>query len=324
MTLQRSSLIGLVALVVLVSAPFASSHLNSYSRAAGAPQQDHWPQSSQIIWNINPAHGSNITGNRSVQDVISAAFNTWVSAPNAALNVVRGADSGKTASGMDDTNLICFTCNGDFNAEAETLAVTMTTTATSAGGSDGRGGTVQFAGQILDADILFSPSHNFTTDPGSGLELQTVATHEIGHFFGLAHSSVVRAVMFPFSPNSENRLSYDDVAAISVNYGKAAPDVPVGMISGTVRMGGSGVFGAHVFADSVTGAEPFAAFNIRKSPIGTLTLPDGTYIIRGVPADSYTVTAEPLDLPVADGDLGGYAIAFGKNAVQTAFTTRWH
>src|SRR5207244_13399351 len=101
-------------------------------------------------------------------------------------------------------------------------------------------------------------------------------------------------------------------------------EVPTGTISGTVRWGGSGVFGAHVFADSTSAAEPFAAFNVRKTPIGTLTLPDGTYVIRGVPADSYVVTAEPLDLPVADSDLGGYASAFGKGSVQSGFTTRWH
>jgi hypothetical protein len=138
---------GLLALLITASAPFASSHLNDYTKAGGSPQQDHWPQGRPIVWNINATHGGNISGARPVEDIIAAAFNTWASAPNASLNVVRGADTSKTSSGMDDTNLICFTCSGDFNSEAETLAVTMTTTATSAGGSDGRGGTTQFAGQ---------------------------------------------------------------------------------------------------------------------------------------------------------------------------------
>lgn len=313
------------AVLVLFAAPVASPYLNDYTRAGGSPQPDHWPLTQPIVWNINPSHGSNVTGNRSVVDVIQASFNTWTGAPNVALNVVRGADSSKTAAGADDTNLICFVCTGDFTSEAETLAVTMTTTATAVGAADGRGGTTQFVGQILDADILFNTSKSFTTDTGGGsVELQTVATHEIGHFFGLAHSSVVRAVMYPFAPGSEMTLGYDDVAAISQNYGKASPDVPTGSIAGTVRLGGAGVFGAHVFVDSNTGAQPFAAFNIRKTPIGTLSLPDGSYVIRGVPADAYTVTAEPLDLPVVDSDLGGYASSFGQSAVQTNFTTRWH
>ncbi len=284
-----------------------------------------WPVNQQIVWNVNPARGPNIAGNRAVADVIQAAFNTWTSAPNASLNVARGPDSAKTSSGMDGQNLICFVCPGDFASEAETLAVTMTTTATAAGGADGHGGTVQFAGQLLDADILFNTSKNFSTDAGTGsLELQTVATHEIGHFFGLAHSAVVRAVMYPFAPDHETTLGYDDVAAIAVNYGKTAPDVTTSTIAGTVRLNGSAVFGAHVFADSTTGDEPFAAFNIRKTPIGAVTLPDGTYVIHGVPAGSYTVTAEPMDLPVTGSDLGGYASAFGQGNIQTGFTTRWH
>jgi hypothetical protein len=315
----------MVALVVLLGVRSASPHLNDFTRANGTAQPDRWPQNQQITWNLNPAHGTNVIGNRAVADVIQAAFNTWTVAPNASLNVARGNDSSTASSGMDGANLICFVCTGDFSSESETLAVTMTTTATAAGGSDGHGGTVQFPGQILDADILFNPSNSFTTDTGGGgVELQTVATHEIGHFFGLAHSAVVRAVMYPFSPNSEITLGYDDVAAISVNYPKSDPEAAMGSISGTVRMGGSAIFGAHVFADSATANEPFAAFNVRKTPIGAVTLPDGTYVISGLPADSYTVTAEPLDSPVSNSDISGYAKAFGQSAVQTNFTTRWH
>lgn len=325
MRAQGSVLIAVVAVLLLALTPSASSHVNSLTLANGAAQLDHWPQSAQVVWNINPAHGANITGTRTVDSVIQSAFDTWMAAPNASLNIARGADSAQTSFGMDGTNLICFVCTGDFTSEAETLAVTMTTVATQAGVSDGREGTTQFAGQILDADILFNTSKDFATDgSGTGQDLQTVATHEVGHFFGLAHSPIVRAVMYPFSPAMETSLSYDDVAAISVNYAKAAPDVPTGSIAGTVRLGGTGVFGAHAFADSATSAEPFAAFNIRKSPIGALTLPDGSYVISGLPADSYTVTAEPLDGPVSDSDVSGYATAFGQASVQIGFTTRWH
>jgi hypothetical protein len=325
MTVKRFAFVGIVIALILMLAPVASPFLNDYTNAGNNAQPDRWPLGNQVVWNLNPSHGANITGSRSVMDVIQASFNTWASAPNSALNIARGQDSGKTSSGMDNTNLICFVCTGDFTSEAETLAITMTTTATAAGGSDGRGGTIQFVGQILDADIFFNTSKSFSTDPsGSEQDLQTIATHEIGHFFGLAHSAVVRAVMFPFSPEVQTTLSYDDVVTLSVIYPKPSFDAPVGSIAGAVRLGGNGNYGAHVYADSATANEAFAAFGIRKSPIGTLTFPDGSYLIRGLPADSYTVTAEPLDGPVSDSDLGGYAGAFGKSAVQTGFTTRWH
>jgi hypothetical protein len=35
------------------------------------------------------------------------------------------------------------------------------------------------------------------------------------------------------------------------------------------------------------------------------------------------VIAEPLDEPVSDSDVS-WASEFGKSAVQTNFTTRWH
>jgi len=296
----------------------------------GAPAADHWDFSAfPVVWNLNPQKGSNITGGRAVADVMQASFNTWQAAPNAALPVTRGSDVGDTSAGFsasgNNTNLICFVCQGDFTRDAETLAVTITTIENASGGSDGHGGRSRFAGQIIDADILFNPAHQFSTGAGgTGQDLQTVATHEVGHFFGLDHSAVVRAIMFPFAPPSETALSYDDVAGISQLYPKASADVALGTISGTVRFaGGGGVFGAHVFAESATGNQPIGG-NIRKSPIGTMSLPDGSYQIRGVPPDSYIVVAEPLDSPVGNGDIQGYARAFGQGSVQTNFTTRWH
>jgi hypothetical protein len=207
-------------------------------------------------------------------------------------------------------------CTGDFSGDEETLAITLTTVATS--GSD--------AGNIIDADILFNPNDSFSTVAGSNGEddLQTVATHEIGHFFGLAHSSIVRAIMFPFAPIDNRTLSYDDVAGMSTLYPAATKVVPTNAISGTVRLNGSAVFGAHVFAEPQTDAQPFSAFNIRKSAIGNLTIPDGTYRMDGLPADTYVVIAEPLDGPVTNDQINGYASAFGRSAVQINFTTRWH
>ena len=277
----------------------------------GALSREHWPNGT-ATWRINPSHGGNLTGSRTVQDVIQASFNTWAGGPNIALTPTRGADSSLTAPNSNDgVNLVCFVCTGDFSKEAQTLAVTMVS-------------VDEATGNIVDADILFSPNVTYSTDGPNGdsvHDLQTVATHEIGHFFGLGHSAVVRAVMFPFAPDSERILSYDDVAAMSSNYPKAG--VPTGSIAGTVKLNGSAVFGAHVFADSVTANQAFGSA-ARKTPIGALTLTDGTYRIDGVPADSYTVGAEPLDLPVTNADVqSGFSDAFGRS-VQTNFTTRWH
>ena len=309
----------------LLAAVPAFSHLANRTAAGGIVARDHWSaQSFPIPWTLNPNVNSNVQGSRSAADVMQSSFNTWMAAPNAALSVGRTADSGKTTTGFDGVNLICFVCSGDFTKDSGTLAVTLTTIATDVGSSDGRGGKTQFIGQILDADILFNPSVNFTTGGGSSQDLQTVATHEIGHFFGLSHSAIVRAMMFPFAPTLQTTLSYDDAAGISALYPGNSLAVPTTVISGTVRLGNSAVFGAHVYAESQSQADLFAGFNIRKTPIGTLSLPDGSYAIEGVPADAYRVTAEPLDLPVVNRDVSGFAPAYGQSSVQTNFTTRWH
>jgi hypothetical protein len=93
-----------------------------------------------------------------------------------------------------------------------------------------------------------------------------------------------------------------------------------------VRRTGAAVFGAHVYAESITGAAPFASQfpSVRKTPIGILTQPDGSYRIDGLPPDSYVVLTEPLDGPVDNDDVNGYAPTFGQASVQTGFTTAWH
>lgn len=315
-----------LALLAVLAIP-ASSDLAEYVRPSGggSPKPSRWNASAfRITWSLNPKTGSNIQGTRSVADVIQASFNTWTSAPNTALPITRGADTSASSAGFDGINLICFVCSGDFSKEPETLAVTITTTADAPGQSDQHGGASTFVGQIMDADTLFNPATTFATSATDGQDLQTVATHELGHFLGLDHSAVVRALMYPFAPTVEQTLSYDDVAGISALYPKSSPDVPTFSVSGVVRMNGSPVLGAHVYVDSETAAEPFGAFGVRKSPIGTLSFPDGTYTITGVPADSYTVLAEPLDQPVTNSDVSDFAPAFGQASVQTNFTTRWH
>lgn len=311
----------------LIVAAFAFTPELTTPASGGTPQTDRWSTSSFAIqWNINPSVGSNITGTGSVTTIINNSFATWISAPNTNLPASQGPNSSATSesSSPHNENLICFVCSDVmFGSGTETLAETITTTIDGPGADDFHGGLTQFAGQIIKADIAFNPAVTFDTGGGSGQDIQTVATHEIGHFFGLDHSAIARAVMYPFAPAVLTTLSYDDVAGISSSYPKSTPDVATGTVTGTVSLNGAGVFGAHVSANSTTAVNPFSSFsNIRKSPIGTLTMTDGSFSIP-VPPDSYVVIAEPLDGPVSDSNVS-WASDFGQGSVQTNFTTRWH
>ncbi len=315
------------AAALLICSPLFSTVPEFTKGSTGGPEPDHWNFGAfPVTWNLNPATGTNVTGGRSVADVIQASFNTWTAAPNTVLQISRGPDSTISAESSSPSNidLICFVCtDGDFSKDSQTLAVTITTTADAVGESDGHGGTTTYIGQIIKADILFNPNTQFSTDGSSGQDLQTVATHEIGHFFGLDHSGVVRSVMFP-AASSIQQLSWDDVAGISLLYPKNPPDIATATLSGTVRFAnGAPVFGAHVYAESATDNQGYGS-PVRKTPVGAMTRPDGTYTISGLPPDSYIITAEPLDGPVSSSDLSGYSKAFGQPSLQTNFTTRWH
>jgi hypothetical protein len=106
------------------------------------------------------------------------------------------------------------------------------------------GGTLAVAqwwssgGSIVDCDIRFY-SHNdygpiaWSSDPagaGAGeIDLQYVATHELGHCLGLDHSLLPAAVMYAFAVNgagpAERQLDSDDVAGLTAIYGSACEDL---------------------------------------------------------------------------------------------------
>jgi hypothetical protein len=311
----------IAAFTLMYVAP-AHSYLQLGSASGGKFTPDKWtslPVAIQISTSV--AGGAKLVGSTHFETVIQHSLASWNGAPN--FQSPLGAVTLDTLSGpQNGVNIICFcSTNPGFSSNDGTLALTVTTTS----------GT-----QIIGANIFFNPQPSgicFATDSGvtacpnggdTMQDLQTVATHEIGHLIGLDHSAVVRATMFPFAPDKQTQLSWDDVAGATVLYPKSAPDVATGGISGSVSLNGSSVFGAHVFANSTTGNNPFTGFpNIRKTPIGMLTDTNGNYTILGLPPDSYEVIAEPLDGPVDNTNVD-WASDFGQGAVRTNFTTRWH
>lgn len=86
------------------------------------------------------------------------------------------------------------------------------------------------SGEIVDADMLLNEDFGPYLDcPDSGCptqgtvptDLESIVTHEAGHFFGIAHSEVIDATMwFDYTPGSVDKrdLHIDDVTAICSIY----------------------------------------------------------------------------------------------------------
>ena len=78
-------------------------------------------------------------------------------------------------------------------------------------------------GEILDVDIEFNAEYfEFTTQTEDAVyDIQSVLTHEVGHVFGLGHSTVVGATMIDEADPGElymRTLQEDDIDGLCTLY----------------------------------------------------------------------------------------------------------
>src|SRR6202035_5066243 len=113
----------------------------------------------------------------------------------------------QNACGSDGVNSICFD-QADMAFTPGVLAFTRVITSDALGEQIGSSPIATQLGQILDADIYFDPSDaqvTFATPaalPASpkAYDLESVLTHELGHFPGVSHSAIWRPMMSPYAP----------------------------------------------------------------------------------------------------------------------------
>src|SRR5271168_3384374 len=113
----------------------------------------------------------------------------------------------QNACGPDGLNTICFD-QADSAFTPGVLAFTRVITTDRLGEQVGSSAVSTQLGQILDADIYFNPSGSnvaFATPQAlaanpSAYDLESLLTHELGHFLGFSHSAVWGSMMYPYAP----------------------------------------------------------------------------------------------------------------------------
>lgn len=153
------------------------------------------------------------------------------------------------------------------------------------------------SGAITDADILFNgDGFSFTTSGQSGrFDVQDVAAHELGHFFGFDHSGMAGSTMYPYVDPSvilHRSLCADEVHALRQAY----PDGAFASLTGVVKHASDDnvIAGAHVVARDASG----------RTVASALTSSIGAFTIGGLDAGAYTLYTTPLEGAVTVANLG--------------------
>jgi hypothetical protein len=232
------------------------------------------------------------------RDAVQRAFGNWEALPTSAVRFANAGVSERPPSDNDGVTLLAFADRPELDRTLGATSYTIDVV----------------SGTLLEADVFFNAAFPWSVAPAGQagrFDLETIATHEIGHLLGLGHSALgetevvgtgrrvlsAGAVMFPiaFSPGNIDgrRLQPDDIAGASDIYPDGSFRESTGSVSGRVTKDGLGVFGAHV-----------VAMHLRSGAlVGTFTLDDsGAFVLAGLEPGPVVLRVEPLD----DGDVSSF------------------
>lgn len=264
-----------------------------------------WPTSSLTY--VIQAAGSDDVPDQSDHAAIRLAFQSWenVFSSQVVFQEDLTADANRTDFDAGDIHLVIWDEDGSsgfFAPGSNIIALTPLLAST-------------VDGTILDADIVFNGSLEFTTNPAAQpdrFDIQAVATHEIGHFIGLDHSGGPRSTMFSTVESGDvgaRTLSRDEEAAAVFLY--PAAGVNRGRITGSVVIQGGGpvAYGQVVAVDQGSGEYAGCA----------LTDANGSFAIEALPGGTYDLYVEPVDGPFHVNDTIGF---FGET--PSVFAATWN
>ena len=170
--------------------------------------------------------------------------------------------------------------------------------------------------EISEADIVFNPYQQFSTDGAIGTyDFESTLTHEIGHLLGLAHSTVIGATMnehqgkngifnlLSFSPRT---LSGDDISQIRAIYGAKENEECCGALDGKILL--SNVKAAKNLNFWLEDADSGRVMS------GGKISPDGSFTAKGLESGKYRIYAQDSANNLAGQILGDIEITKNKTA----------
>jgi uncharacterized protein (TIGR03437 family) len=168
----------------------------------------------------------------------------------------------------------------------------------------GLGGPVSNGTTIVRGAVILSNNTNFGAGPSYLEGFFTTAVHEVGHALGLQHTWTGSAMSQDVLRNTSRAkpFDFDDVAAINELYGGTGWQNNFGTITGTVRFAN----GTPVMMASVVAVSPTTG-----AAVSSLSNPDGTYRIDGIPAGNYQLYVHPLPPDAATAD--GYGLVLPRD-----------
>jgi hypothetical protein len=256
-----------------------------------------------LKWQQTPSYfvtGASVPGVSAAdfQSAIGRAFARWQAVPTAKVTYRFGGVTTAQPGEDDGTSTLGFVNHPELDRVLASTSFLVDDT----------------TGALIESDIFFNASVLWSVAPGGEtgrFDLESIATHEIGHFIGLGHSALgettpqnggrnvdsAEAVMFPIAYSrgsiAGRTLKADDIAGISDLYPTQDFAAASGSISGRVTDGGKPSFGAHVVAYDLADGTMVAGFTLTDQ---------GDFAIGGLSPGPHLVRVEPLD----DADLESF------------------
>lgn len=274
-------------------------------------------QAKALRWTTSPIrwyasnHGADGVTATQFQAAVGRAFDTWQAIPTAMVGFTFAGFTSAAPFDEDGQSVLGFAEEPDMDRVLGATTFVMDAV----------------TGELIESDIFFNAIFPWSTSEAGAagrFDLQSVATHEIGHFVGLGHSALGEtelrpsggrrviasgAVMFPVAfgagITADRVLQPDDIAGVSDLYPEAGFHQKSGSLSGRVLLNGRPVFGAHVIAFDLQTNELVAGFTLNAQ---------GEFVISGLKPGPHVIRVEPLD----DADLESFFDA--SQAVDINFT----